>query len=99
MKLWKKVSLGKRSGGFVTPVELNGDGQLDLLLSYVQEYSAHLHLVAVDLDGDFLWSYGNEAAISQRGGKEPSLRPPLTAFDFNGDGQTEVVVDLGGLDA
>ncbi len=92
MKIWKKVPLGEFSGGFVMPADLNGDGQVELLLSYVQGYSAHLRLVAMNLDGKILWSCGDEAVTSKLSGNP--LRPPITAYDFNGDGETEVVAEF-----
>ena len=94
MQLWKHVPLGDLSGGFVLPADLTGDGQVELLLSYAQRYSAHLRLVAMDLEGNVLWSHGDASATTQVGGREPPCRPPITAYDFNGDGRTEVVAEF-----
>jgi hypothetical protein len=95
MQLWKQVPLGELSGGFVLPADLTGDGQAELLLSYAQRYSAHVRLVAVDLQGQVLWSYGDASVSGQDfGGGEPPCRPPITAYDFNGDGQVEVVAEF-----
>jgi len=92
MKLWKKVPLGELTGGFVLPTDLTGNGKPDLLLSYAQEYSAHLRLVAMNLDGEILWSDGDDS-ITRKRGSNP-LRPLLTAFDFNRDGKTDVVAEF-----
>lgn len=91
MKLWNKVSLGEFSGGFVMPADLNGDGQVELLVSFASEWSACARLVALDLDGQLLWSHGDEATTSSPAGW---LRPAVTAYDFNGDGKTEVVAEI-----
>jgi len=92
MQLWKHVPLGELSGGFVLPADLNGDGQVELLLSYAQGFSAHVRLVAMDLDGNILWSHGDGAVRSHASGNP--CRPPVTAYDFNGDGRTEVVAEF-----
>ncbi len=104
MKLWRKVSLGELTGGFVMPADLTGDGQVELLLSYVQQHSAHQRLVAMCLEGEIIWSYGDDVVTSQQptlefeftgdaNGKNP-LRPPIAAYDFDGDGRTEVVAEF-----
>ena len=92
MQLWKHVPLGELSGGFVLPADLTGDGQVELVLSYAQGFSAHVRLVAMDLDGNILWSHGDGAVRSQASGNP--CRPPVTAYDFNGDGRTEVVAEF-----
>ena len=92
MQLWKHVPLGELAGGFVLPADLNGDGQAELVLSYAQGYSAHVRLVAMDLDGNLLWSHGDSSVRSQAS-RHP-CRPPVTAYDFTGDGRTEVVAEF-----
>jgi len=92
MQLWKHVPLGELSGGFVLPADVTGDGQVELVLSYAQGLSAHVRLVAMDLDGNILWSHGDGSVRSQASGNP--CRPPVTAYDFTGDGRTEVVAEF-----
>jgi len=91
MKLGKKVTLEKLSGGFALPADLTGDGQAELLVSLASDWSACARLVALDLDGQVLWSHGDDSATSSPAGW---LRPVVTAYDFDGDGKTEVVAEI-----
>ncbi len=95
MQLWKKISLGKFEGGFVIPADLTGDGNVEFLLSYVQDLSAHKRLVALNLEGEVIWSYGDDSITETPGyRREPPCRPAITAYDFNDDGRTEVIVEF-----
>jgi len=103
MQLWKKVQLPEEfRGGFVLPADLTGDGRIELLVSYANFYAAHLRLVAMDLDGNVLWTHGDPSVTGQdfsrlepmSRGTEPPCRPAITAYDFNKNGRTEVVAEF-----
>ncbi len=103
MQLWKKIQLPEGlTGGFALPADLTGDGRIELLVSYANFYAAHLRLVAMDLDGNILWSHGDPSVTSQdfdrletmSRGMEPPCRPAITAYDFDGNGHTEVVAEF-----
>ena len=50
-KLWTRIDIAEYKGTFVTLGDVDNDGEVEFLLSYLGPYSAHLRLVAVDLNG------------------------------------------------
>ena len=92
MRLWKTIDLAGVKGGFVTLGDLDNDGRVDFLLSFVNEYSAHLRIMALDHDGRKLWDAGDQS-IDKHSSSNP-CRGICLAYDFDGDGETEVLVEL-----
>ena len=97
-KLWKRIDIAEFKGSFVTLGDLDNDGAVEFLLSYLGPYSSHLRLVAVDVDGEKLWEFGDRSVSRHASGTKSDMGNPCrgicVAYDIDGDGRTEVLVEF-----
>jgi hypothetical protein len=97
-KLWKRIDIAEFKGTFVTLGDVDSNGEVDILLSYLGPYSSHLRLVALDLNGAKLWEFGDPSVRQHAPGKLKDMGTPCRgfcmAYDIDGDGRTEVLVEF-----
>ena len=97
-KLWTRIDIAEYKGTFVTLGDVDNDGEVEFLLSYLGPYSAHLRLVAVDLNGAKLWDFGDPSVGRHASGTQSDIGYPCrgfcVAYDIDGDGRTEVLVEF-----
>ncbi len=104
MKLLKEVDISKYSGSYLCPGDLNNDGRIDFLLyKNASSYTMPGRLIALDNNGNLLWTFGdNSLKVHTKSGKAdvgkpgttPALRGIATVFDIDQDGKTEVISEL-----
>jgi len=96
IRLWKQVDISRFKGTFVTLGDLNNDGRVDFLLSYVGPYSEHLRLIALAHDGKVMWELGDSSVCGHTYYMEKvnPCRPLCTVYDVDGDGRSEVIVEF-----
>ncbi|MBN2023574.1 MAG: hypothetical protein JW809_12385 [Pirellulales bacterium] len=96
MKLWKEIDLAAWRGSFVSPGDLDGDGNVDFLLSQMGPYTTPARLIAVNLEGKKLWEVGSETPRTGVSGvgREPTCRGIASVVDVDGDGRAEALAEL-----
>lgn len=93
IKLWKRIDISPYRGTFVSPGDLDGDGQVDFLLSQIGPLTTPSMLIALDHDGNKLWSLGDKKNIVSEP-SESTCRGIASINDIDGDGQTEVIAEF-----
>lgn len=97
MKLWKEIDIAAYSGTFPCLGDLDNDGRVDFLLYRQGPQTTPGHLVAVDHDGEKLWSLGDPAIekhMPDGDYREPALRGIAFVYDLDADGRSEVVTEF-----
>lgn len=91
MKLCQRIDLGPCAGAFVTLGDVDNDGQVDFLLTYVGSYNANRRIVAINHSGRRMWEFG-DPRVARHAHPSP-LRGATTVFDIDADGKSEVIFD------
>jgi len=97
MKLWKEIALRQYHGSFPCLGDLDGDGQVDLLLYRQGPQTAPAYLVALSHDGQKLWEMGDasiQAHMPDGVWEEPALRGVALIYDIDRDGKSEVITEF-----
>ncbi|MFH1268224.1 MAG: hypothetical protein ABIK89_21095 [Planctomycetota bacterium] len=97
MKLWKEIDIAAHGGTFPCLGDLDGDGRVDFLLCRQGPQTTPGYLVAVNHDGDALWSMGDPAIRSHMPDgdyREPALRGITFIYDIDGDERAEVITEF-----
>ena len=98
MRLMEEIDLGEWKATFVTLGDLDGDGQVEFLLSYYGPYSAHLRLGALKRSGELLWEVGDRSVRRHASGSKSDMATPCRGIcgvqDVDGDGRAEVVAEF-----
>ena len=97
IKLCQEINIDSYRGSFVSLGDLNGDGQVDLLLSRMGPHTTPAYVVALDLAGRKLWELA-DASVDEVGiagyAREPTCRGIASIYDVDGDGRAEVLTEL-----
>jgi outer membrane protein assembly factor BamB len=97
MKLWREVDIRRWQGTFPCLGDLDGDGRVDFLLYREGPQTTPGYLVALDHDGEELWSRGDPAIEKHMPDgvyREPALRGIVLVYDLGRDGRSEVVTEF-----
>ncbi len=99
LKLWKKIDIkGFGTWRNVRFGDLNGDGQIDVLIGQVEDHSLPYNsfvelscLTAITLDGKILWQTGTPKKIPHELANDVAFQ----IYDIDGDGKNEVIYTMG----